>query len=825
MADPIKKLDRLRPFKRINNDTAIPTAAPDGKGVACGCHTPGEFPNLDAEFRKFMLDRKDALGAFTRILETAREAAKTAAGIAQIATDVAKIASGIAAALGLAAGPGAPVAVVIGTLTAAAAVISTVVDFVNNLLTAVDTAIRELLARIGARLAQRAIRRIPQWVPVKDAGNKQKITVDQVQEVEGIVRRSYCDPVGTPFYQWQQWLSWSIQVEPEPAYKTLLVPGFKFAVDKGSVDDKKKSADASEQPIVDTTTVELQWDMGALRVGGEEPGVYGRTMKEGKQTEAELTDREAPFFQSDKSALEPENHWLWPTAGMYVWASGRWVYDCSRPDSLTDSKPSMYTMLNPLRAMATASWEGFGFKENTIPGSTASRNAVPAIRFMFIASRHGGHLSYPSLAEKDYEFILDLPPPPDTPSPFPIGHTNAHKRAKDELPDFPHNTIVLRPKLLRDLAKPQATFPAEVKLITPIIELIPSPGEPGVVRQVKVTVKAADLEGTGAKHAGFLLSLGWFDPNAERAATVRNCTVEYSAVRGRLAKDRDDAIGTLRDLFADEILAVKKTVEKQIDGIKIPLIPGRPISIIDMIEGNGVPELFKPAVREIGLKLQAMAHKIVDTFFDTVLDLIGKAINAGTSEEWMMHFAVNGRWRSRYLDLEEKKQQSFSSPITVDVLLGPDDLLFRSTGGVQWNPVGNILFEAKNDRLLRSQSAGGSRPEAVNWSQIATASGDDLRNLMFEYALGILVEPSNLALILGVENDPLGIRQPAGLDSPGEFNPVLPKSKPLGDLPIESAPVRFVRTTGVQVILAAEDASKDDYELFGKIRIAEQFPK
>ncbi len=184
-----------------------------------------------------------------------------------------------------------------------------------------------------------------------------------------------------------------------------------------------------------------------------------------------------------------------------------------------------------------------------------------------------------------------------------------------------------------------------------------------------------------------------------------------------------------------------------------------------------------------------------------------------------MHFGVNGRWRSRYLDLDKNKQQPFSSPVTVDMLLGPDDLLFQSSGGVQWNPVGNILFEAKNSRMLKRQG------EAVDWSQIATASGDELRDLMFEYTLALLVGPSDLSLVLGVENDPLGIRQPAGLDKPGDFNPLLPKSEPLGDAPLDATATRFARSAGLQEILAVEDASKDDYVLSGKVHIAEQFPK
>ena len=57
MADPVKPLDRLKPFQRIDNEQFIVSTAPDGLGVACGCHTPDEFANLEEEFKKFIDSR------------------------------------------------------------------------------------------------------------------------------------------------------------------------------------------------------------------------------------------------------------------------------------------------------------------------------------------------------------------------------------------------------------------------------------------------------------------------------------------------------------------------------------------------------------------------------------------------------------------------------------------------------------------------------------------------------------------------------------------------------------------------------------------------
>jgi len=805
MADPIKPMDRMRPFKRINNEAAIPANKPDGLGIACGCHTPKDLPNLDAEFRKFLENRQDALGKIFQALEVAKKAAAGAKEVSDIAKKLAAAAALVPVAL---LGPlgASGIGTVVAALTSVANAINVVSSFVDGLLKAVDTGLKEFMVRLGAALARRAIRRVPQWVPVEDADNRQKITTKQIREVEGIVARSYCDPLGTPFFQWQNWLSWSIQVRPEGAYKNLVVDGFAFSTDK-----------VAGSPLVDPSTVELQWDMGALNVGGAGPGVYQNALQ-GKKTEDGLTSREAPFFQSTRIFSDTENNWLWPTAGMFVWASGRWVYDCSRPDKVDPKKgeqPKMYAMLNPVRALATASWEAFGFKENTAPKSRPIRNAVPAIRFMFIASRHGGHLTYDSLAEEDYEFILDLPPMPVPPSPFPIGHTNAHKR-DGELPDFPHNTIVLRPKLLRDLRKPAGN----VKLVNPIIELLPSAKGPGIVEQVKITVKAGDLVGTGSGHAGFLLSLGWFDPNIERARTAKSAAVSITAMRGRLEQDRDTPVETLRKLFAPELADIKKTITDEIAKIKLPILPPpAPAVTIDDMVNNKLPEPLHTLVASVGKEVKQLALTLVDKIFEGLLDALAGGVGALSTEECMFHFGVNGRWTSRFLDLERNQRQAFSSPVEVEVVLGPDDALYYASSGVEWNPVGDIMFAGHADRLLKR---GG---EAVVWSQIAKASGDELRDLVFEYVLQILKGGPGVSLGLGIENDPIGVKQPKALDQPDGINPISMEITAPADVAIDTKAATFAHAEGQESVLSVEVAGKKDYVLEGTVHVAPQFPK
>lgn len=805
MADPTKKLDRLRPFKRINNESAIPANNPDGLGLNNGCHLPQELGNdIEAEFRKFLLRRPGALGDITRALETAKQVAQVVQQVSAIATRLAALLVPLAGALGAAGGPIGPV---IAALAAVANALNFISSIVDGFLRAIDTALKAFVERIGAALAKRAIRRIPQWVPVEDAGNRDRITAAQVREVEGIVARSYCDPLGTPFFQWQMWLSWSIQVQPEPEYRTLRVDGFQFSRDL-----------VTGQPLVDPTTVEVQWDMGALNVG-KGPGIYARKL-DGDKTQEELAAREAPFFQSTRVFSDSENNWLWPTAGMYVWASGRWVYDCSRPDRVDAGRanpPKMYTMLNPARAMATASWEAFGFPENTPAGVRTIRNAVPAIRFMFIASQHGGHLDHPTLADEDYEFILDLPPPPEPPSPYPVGHTLAHKRT-DGVPDFPQNTIVLRPMLLRDLRRPFNNI-NNVRLVTPVIELLQSAKGPGIVEQVKVTVPVGEL-GRSDGHAGFLLSLGWFDPNLERAKTAKSARVQIDAMRGRLEQDRDTPVETLRKLFGDELETIKKDIVAAIDKIEIQILPPpAPALSIDGMINNGLPVPLKGIVAGIGLQIRNQLRNLVDAVVKALLDALAGGVSEATTEECMFHFGVNGRWTSRFVELERKERQPLTPPVDVEVVLGPDDVLHYASSGVEWNPVGDMMFETSNDRLLRRDSA------AVNWSDITRASGDELRDLVFEYVLRIVMGGPGLSLAMGIENDPIGVKQPQALDKPNGTNPIGMKNAQPGDVAVDATASIFAHAEGQQSVLSVEVAGKKDYELEGTVHIAPQFPK
>jgi hypothetical protein len=230
-------------------------------------------------------------------------------------------------------------------------------------------------------------------------------------------------------------------------------------------------------------------------------------------------------------------------------------------------------------------------------------------------------------------------------------------------------------------------------------------------------------------------------------------------------------------------------------------------------------------VAGIAKEIQKLALKMVDTTLEGLLDLLAKGAGSATTEECMFHFGVNGRWTSRYLDLEQNQRQAFKAsdkspnPVDVEVVLGPDDVLHYASSGVEWNPVGNIMFDADADRMLKRDDS------AVNWAQIARASGTELRDLTFEYALKILSGGSGVGLAMGIENDPIGVKQPQALDKPNGTNPIDMKNAQPGDVAVDATASTFAHAEGQQSVLSVEVPGKQDYELEGTVHIARQFPK
>ena len=830
MADPqkplnqLKPLNRFKPFLRINNDVFIPSDAPDGLGIACGCHTPDDIPDMEDAFKKFLEDPNNT-GLLGNLLTILNDAHKLARDIATVAQTINQIAT--AAALLLGSVLGTPIAGLLAALLTAAKATQTIANFVDNVVKAFDDTIKEFLSRVGADLARRAVRRIPQWVPVSKGASSAQITQDQIMEVEGIVTRSYGDPIETPFFQWHRWLNWSFQVQPEDRYKNLLVAGLSLTTN---------GQKASETSIIAPGTFEVQWDAGALLAGdGNGPYEFGFD-------DVRMPDNDGPMTSGDSR----ESNWIWPLTGMFAWASGRWVYDCARTDKLTGSDPQMMTMFNPPRAIATAWWEARQFSEN-LPGKSSGSepaNRVPAIRFMFLASKHGGYMSYDSIGQDDYEFILDLPPIAVPATPFPIGHTFAHKRDPGEPPDFPHNTIVIRPRLLRELESLNAPV-GDQGLIKPVIQVLPPPPDKAgaAPQQVKLTIRASDIAKVKGGSAGFILSLGWLDPNLTQALTVKNCNAAFSALQGRLAVDRDSPLNQIEPLIAKDLKKAKDKLHDTVDNIPIipNPIPGQKNASINDLINNGLPKPFPhDQIADLGKQIQSLVHKAIDVAFDAIIKELSKLVAGTQTEEWLLRVGMNGRWQTRFLKDVDKSVQVLPNPITFQVPLGPDDFLYYSSGGAEFNPVGDMMREARKDRLLTHKIGGGGA--AFTWDEIVSARGKDLTDLVFQYALAILLGNSKTGLLaLGIENTVLGIKDPKSFDQSGTDpevdNPIAMKGVQTGTATIQPV-VNFARAAAEhfpddppdesegfpEEYILVENQTKSDYRLTGLIQIADQKP-
>ena len=161
--------------------------------------------------------------------------------------------------------------------------------------------------------------------------------------------------------------------------------------------------------------MECEWDCGAF-------GDYDYSSAHGKQASP---GQPGPMFEKD---------WAWPMAGQNVWIAGRWIYDCGHAssDEKTGSNPGlMRSELHPCKAVATARWEAVKFDQNDYH--------APAIQFMFFACTQGGYKDFPTIADHDYEFIVDLPEAPHEAPQHPVGHTPdraaEHHRAAAETAD------------------------------------------------------------------------------------------------------------------------------------------------------------------------------------------------------------------------------------------------------------------------------------------------------------------------------------------------------------------------------------------------------
>jgi len=747
MADePTKPLNRDKPFKRINNEKFIVKAQerPDGDGVAAGCHIPEDFGEFDKEFVEFLKNRIPAVKTVSDILDTVRKVARAVADAARIAAVIAAVIA-TAAALGFAAaGPiGSAIA---GAAAAVAATTALILGIIDDVLGVIEDVLKTFFGILGRKILPRAIRVIPQWVPVRKGASNAVADTAQVVEVEGICTRSFGNPIDVPFFNWNFWFQWNVQVLPEPEYQNVLSPASGFPTE-------------GLRPIIRDRSFEIHWDAGAI-YADRSPFLNGFPA-----TEMPLHD--GPMITSE---------WCWPMAGMFVWASGRWVYDCSRATS--GARPQMTAMINPARAVATARFQAHDFKENT--------TSVPAIQFLFFASRQGGYIDHTAIDDTDYEFIVDLPPIEMPLHPYPIGHT----------PEFPHNTIVVRPRLLKDV---RPLPEAGVAKLEPIVEPIRPEDPTRPPTQVKVKVPGATLKGAGA--AGFILSLGWFDPNLEQARNVKICKLTVDGFSGRL-QIRDSPAKKLLDVFDKEKNGLRDAIKKRVGDIKILDIP-TPFGNI-VVHVRDVPVF--------GALVEDMVAKAFDEFIKGLIKLLPLE-----KEEWLLRIGVNGLWKTVFFDgvgsspveLREEKFELVRDRLTFNLHLARGDLLSFATHGTEFDPVGDMMHSPRTNRIITLNGA------QVLWREIVNPPPDakqNRREMVFQYVLKVMTDTTEGVdkMALGFENSPLGLidPDPSRRGTSPQSNPMVIQNN------VKDTPVRrtatFARAVGDPMILV-EDPSLRDY--------------
>jgi hypothetical protein len=462
-SDKDKPWDHAFPFHRIhapNYDKAVDQAPAspsqwrkriDGKGCACGCHSKDDYTPgfLDDLFKK-LLD----------LIPHNQDRKDLKAALQRLKQQLPNTPEGRQAAKDI--------------------------DELIKVLDIPDDIADDLGKFLEGLFFAPMLRRLPAWVPV-DRQN------DTLQEMEGFVFDSFQDWNGVPLLPWHKWYDWNFHVVPFRGYQYLQSEGNRVFGEVKDISEWSASFPGFNTSYCEVP-MQCRWDLGALGLHRDsDPGPFV-----------------PPMIDPPVAAPDPLRAWLWPQPGQYVWLAGRWVYNCMFA-TREDKDGLMRSELHPCRAIATARWEGFKFKENP--------KAVPAIRFMFFASTKGGYVDTDKLAgAKTYEFIVDLPPIAlEAGVSYPIGHT----------PEFALNTIVLGPQLLMDVDfQPFRSVLGEGSLGSrPEVELLPAKaGDPR--RQAKVTVTLGDKE-----TYGFVLSMGWRDPSGAQAASVKKVTVRFDSLK------------------------------------------------------------------------------------------------------------------------------------------------------------------------------------------------------------------------------------------------------------------------------------------------------
>ena len=374
---------------------------------------------------------------------------------------------------------------------------------------------------VEGALFARLMRSIPSWVPVARRGYKAEFryeedgsprTTDKEEEreVEGFLTGSYPLHNDVVFTQWSHFRHWAFHVLP--------TPGYEYLIGRGNVPDPAENSFITrvDEDINDRLFERALRIYGQSRPGSDpDLGALECLLDIGAISKP---PGDGGFHGVQFSSLWP----YWPMAGDYFWAAGRWSYDCMR--AVVADKTEIYpTQINPIKAFAAARFESFKFPENA--------NTVAAVRFFFFASSEGGFRDFHvvpgrkgppgqphvTLRDKNYEFIVDLPPHELGRSPYAIGSTI----------NFALNTLVIRPRLLInvraapfDVGGQVPKFADGLKALTiePKIEILRPPKPTDRPQQVKITIPLKDLPASdpqAKEMVGLDIAFGWHDPTGE----------------------------------------------------------------------------------------------------------------------------------------------------------------------------------------------------------------------------------------------------------------------------------------------------------------------
>jgi hypothetical protein len=149
------------------------------------------------------------------------------------------------------------------------------------------------------------VRTVPSWVTVEDS--------DEIKEVEGVLLRCYQTWTDMPLFQWHRWYDWNLFVTPAPGYGYL----------RGQANKPPEIAEGPDKVAGYTLPVIRDFDKELAETMECEfdCGLFGSRFC---LTKINPIQSFGPMFESD---------WAWPLAGQYFWGTGRWIYDCSHPNS------------------------------------------------------------------------------------------------------------------------------------------------------------------------------------------------------------------------------------------------------------------------------------------------------------------------------------------------------------------------------------------------------------------------------------------------------------------------------------------------------------